>query len=153
MRIIILSLISVWLATSATAACNIVNGKAYGDCSGVTVNTGRKAFQVIDRYHSLAGVSEGAQVLSGGSLSVSGVADRVIIEIGGTAYISGVVGLLEVSGTANITGRVTSILLRDGGRVTIEGIVGGITGEGTAVLEAGSVIGGLPIEITRQVAY
>ena len=153
MRLIILSLISASLATSATAACNIVNGKAYGDCAGVTVNTGRTAFQVIDRYHSLAGVSEGAQVRSGGSLSVSGLADRVIVEMGGAAYVSGVVRLLEVSGTASITGQVTSIILRDGGRVTIEGVVGGITGEGTAVLEAGSVIGGLPTEITHEVAY
>ncbi|EDQ04483.1 hypothetical protein DSM14862_02118 [Sulfitobacter indolifex] len=153
MRLVILSLMSVLLATSATTACNIVNGRAHGDCAGVTVNIGRTAYQVVNSFSLLSGVSEGAQVLSGGSLRVSGLADHVVVERGGTAYVSGIVKRLEVSGAANISGQVTSIFLRDGGRVAIEGIVGDILGDGTAVLEAGSVIGGHLTEVTQEVAY
>ncbi|WP_203228082.1 hypothetical protein, partial [Roseovarius dicentrarchi] len=83
MRFFLLFLFSVSFATSGFAACNIVNGVAYGDCAGVSVNTGRTSFQVIDTYRTLSGISEGAQVLSGGSLVVSGTVQRVIVEQGG----------------------------------------------------------------------
>lgn len=140
-------------ATAASAACNIVNGVAYGDCAGVTVNTGRASFVVVETYRSLTGVSEGAQVLSGGSLSVSGTADRVIVDQGATADISGIVHQLEVRGTARVSGQVRFIQLQDGGRVTIEGTVGGIFGKGRASLEAGSVVAGRPTKAAIEVIY
>lgn len=151
MCLVLTSLLSASLATSAFAACNIVNGVAYGDCAGVTVNNGRAAFEVVDSYRSLPGISDGAQVLAGGS--VSGVADRVIVEKGGTASVSGIVQRLEVSGTAHVSGKVDFILLRDGGSVTVEGIVSGISGNGFALLEAGSIIAGRPTDATLEVTY
>ncbi len=151
--LLLLSLLSTSLATGASAACNIVNGRAYGDCAGVTVNTGSTPFQVIGTYRSRSGISEGAQVLSGGSLSVSGIADRVIVEQGGTAHISGTVQRLEVSGVAHVSGTVNSILLRDSGCVIVEGIVGGISGNGTALLETGSADAGRPTGATHEVTY
>lgn len=153
MRLVLTSLLSAWLATNASAACNIVNGVAYGDCAGVTVNNGRATFEVVNSYRSLSGISEGAQVLSGGSVSVSGVADRVIVERGRTASVSGIVQRLEVSGTAHVSGQVNFILLRDRGRVTVEGIVSGISGNGFALLEAGSVIAGRPTDAALEVTY
>lgn len=153
MRVTFLSLFLASIASGGFAACNVVNGEAHGDCSGVTVNTGRSAFQVVDTYRALTGVSEGAHVLSGGSLSVSGTATRVIVEQGGTAHVTGIVQRLEVSGSARVSGRASSIMLRDGGRVTIEGMVGQISGNGTALLEAGSVVAGRPTNAAREVGY
>ena len=49
-------------ATPAWAACNIINGKTYGDCSSVTVNTGRTPAIVVTDYHSVSGIIEGATV-------------------------------------------------------------------------------------------
>lgn len=130
----------------AEAACNIVNGKTYGDCSGVTVNLGRDAFQDVKNYSSITGLSAGARVLSGGVLSVSGMADRIIIEEGGRADISGMVGSLIVSGAATVSGTVTSAVLSGGGKITIEGVVGSISGVGEAHIREGSVIAGQPME-------
>lgn len=145
--------VSVSVGSTANAACNIVNGVAYGNCAGVTVNTKQTPFQVIKSYGSLTGISEGAHVLAGGSLSVSGIADRVIVDRGGSARISGILHRLVVSGSASVTGQVGTILLRDGGRVTIDGIVGDISGNGTALLNIGAVISGHPTEKTHEVAF
>jgi hypothetical protein len=153
MRFFLLFLFSVSFATSGFAACNILNGVAYGDCAGVSVNTGRTSFQVVDTYRTLSGISEGAQVLSGGSLMVSGTAQRVIVEQGGMAQVSGIVQQVEVSGTAQVSGQVGTILLRDGGRAIVQGIAGQILGNGTALLEAGSVVASRPTITTREVAY
>jgi hypothetical protein len=153
MRFFLLFLFLMSFATSVFAACNIVNGVAYGDCAGVSVNTGRTSFQVVDTYRNLSGISEGAQVLSGGSLVVSGTAQRVIVEQDGMAQISGIVQQVEVSGTVQVSGQVGTILLSDGGRAIVQGIVGQILGNGTALLEAGSVIAGHPTVTTREIVY
>jgi hypothetical protein len=153
MRVFLICLFSVSFATKGVAACNIVNGTAFGDCAGVSVHTGTTSFQVVDSYLSLTGISEGAKVLSGGSLIVSGIAQRVIVEEGGMAQVSGVVQHVEVSGTVQVSGKIGTILLQDGGRAIVQGIVDQITGNGTALLEAGSVIAGNPTTTTREVAY
>ena len=153
MLFLLILLSSVSFATSGFAACNIMNGVAYGDCANVTVNTGRTSFQVVDTYRALTGISEGAQVRTGGSLEVFGTAQRVIVERGGMASISGTVQQVEVRGTVQVSGQVGTILLRNGGRAIVEGIVGQILGDGTALLEAGSIIASRPTTTTHQVTY
>lgn len=130
-------------AQSVLATCNIVNGVAYGDCSGVTLNTGTSPFRTVDGAESISGVSEGAHVLSGGSLHVSGIADRVIVDAGGIATVTGIVRYLEVSGKVAITGQVDSLRLVSGGRADVEGIVSDISGEGTLHLSEGVVVDGV----------
>ncbi len=90
-------------------------------------------------------------MLQGGSLDVSGVASRVIVDRGGRAAVSGIVDYIEVAGEAHVSGMVEQVHLVDGGRVTIEGIVGSMTGQGSAMLLSGSVVEGVPIETTREV--
>lgn len=153
MRREIAVLACIMWAPSAQAACNIVNGVAYGDCAGVTVNTGREPFRTIDNHGTLSGISAGAHVLDGGTLSVSGTADHVIVDAGGSALITGVVTRLEVSGVANVSGQVNTLVLSDGGQVTIEGIVGVIFGLGHATLIEGSVVSGRPTPATIGRTY
>lgn len=143
----------LFFASGAHAACNIVNGVAYGDCGSVTVNTGKAPFTTINNYGSLSGISEGAHVLDGGALTVSGVADRVIVEPGGSVRVSGIVTRLEVGGTAYVSGQVNTIVLRDGGQITVEGIVGTIFGRGFATFIAGSVVSGRPTPATFERSY
>lgn len=153
MRNSVASLACLIFASSAHAACNIVNGVAYGDCAGVTVNTGKQPFTIISDYRSINGISEGARVASGGSLSVSGIADRVIVDQGGFARITGIVAQLEISGGAYVSGSVGTVLLLNGGQVTLEGIAGMITGEGTATLVEGAVVSGVPISSSTSRSY
>lgn len=131
-------------AAPVFAACNVVNGVAYGDCSGVTINTGTSPFLTVDGTEFISGISEGAQVLRGGALHVSGIADRVIVDAGGAATVSGIVRYLEVSGAVTVTGQVDSLRLVDGGLADIEGIVSNVSGAGTLHLSEGAVVGGVP---------
>ena len=112
-------LVCLMLASSAQAACNVINGVGYGDCSGVTINAGKEPFRTIDNYGSISGISAGAHVIVGGTLSVSGVADRVVVDAGGSARVTGIVTRLEVSGDAHVSGSVNTIVLSDGGQVAV----------------------------------
>lgn len=140
-------------AAPADAACNIIDGKAYGDCAGVTVKTGSEPFREVAGYASISGISEGARVLLGGSLSASGISDRIIVEKGGRADVGGQVGSLQVAGSATITGMVDSVILVEGGEITLEGMAGRISGQGEAHLAAGSVVGGFPLETGETRIY
>lgn len=143
----------LFFASGAHAACNIVNGVAYGDCGSVTINTGKVPFMTIDNYGSLSGISEGAHVLDSGTLTVSGVADRVVVEPGGSVQVSGIVSRLEVGGTAYVSGHVNTIVLRDGSKITVEGVVGTIFGRGFATFISGSVVSGRPTPSTFDRFY
>jgi hypothetical protein len=70
-------------ASPVNAACNIVGGKAYGDCSGVTINQQAQPYKIVVGFEVLTGVAEGATVRSGGSLLATGIIDKIQIERGG----------------------------------------------------------------------
>lgn len=138
-------------ANSALAACNIVNGTAYGDCSGVTLNSGASPFRTVSGAESISGIAEGAHVLSGGVLHVSGIAERVIVDAGGEATVGGIVRYLEVSGTVAIAGQVDSLRLVQGGRADVKGVIFDVSGAGTLHLSEGAVVGGVPTVAPRVV--
>ena len=131
------------IAAPASASCNIVNGEDYGDCAGVTINRGSDAFREVSGNSSISGISDGARVVRGGRLSVSGIAQRVIVEDGAHAEIKGTANLVEVAGTAVISGSVAEIKL-SGGEVNISGVVGYVSGKGIIHARSGSVIEGVP---------
>lgn len=141
------------LASSAQAACNVINGVGYGDCAGVTINTRKDSFRTVDRYESISGISAGAHVIAGGNLYVSGMAEHVVVDTSGSVRVAGTVNRLEVSGDAHVSGSVNTIILRNGGQVTVEGIVGAILGEGHATLIEGSVVSGRPTLVTADLFY
>lgn len=96
--------------TPGHAACNIINGKAYGDCAGVRINEGIKGHLTVRSYTSEAGIIEGATVLKGGELDLSGISNGdIAVHKGARLRLTGIVngtvnnlgGNVEVEGTLN----------------------------------------------------
>jgi len=139
--------------TTAHAACNIVNGKAYGDCAGVRINEELKGHLTVRSYTSEAGIIEGATVLKGGSLDLSGISNGdIAVHKGARFQLTGLVngtvnnlgGNVEVEGTANYVHIM-------GGQTVIGGSVGAISGTGPIKYKKGAVVGGIPVkEATRK---
>ena len=141
----------VLCSSKSVAACNIVGGKAYGDCAGVTVKTGSTAFEEVAGYKMISGVSDGVRVLSGGAVTVTGIADRVVIEDGGSALILGIAhSVTNKGGFVRVSGMV-DVLSMVGGRAVIEGQVGHVSGTfGELELLPGSVVSGVVTNETRS---
>ena len=93
-------------------ACNIVNGKAYGDCAGVTLNNGSNDFIKVSSYKSESGIIDGANVLAGGTLYLSGISNGDIV--------------VSKSAKLTVTGIVNGTVKNNGGTVIIEGDVTGV---------------------------
>ena len=136
------------LTVKAHAACNIVGGKAYGDCNGVRIIEGTKSRLTVPSYTSEAAIIRGATILKGGVLDLSGVSNGdITVHQGGRLRLTGVVngtvknlgGIVEVEGMLNH-------LHTTGGQVTIGGNVGSVSGQGTVTYKKGSLLGGVPIE-------
>lgn len=64
---------------ASSAACDIVNGKAYGDCQNVTVRQGAKPSLNVRSYVTESDIVAGATVHSGGSLHLSGISTGDIL--------------------------------------------------------------------------
>lgn len=135
---------------SAEAACNVVDGNAYGDCAGVRVIEGTKGHLTIRSDRSESAIINGATILRGGTLHLSGVSNGdILVHRGASLRLTGVVngtiknegGTVEVEGLAS---RVQTI----GGNVVIGGNVGSVSGEGTVTYKRGAFIGGVPVEKT-----
>jgi hypothetical protein len=125
------------------ANCNVVNGKAYGNCSGVTVNSGRNPYLKVRGDVSETGIISGAEVFAGATLVLSGICNgNIIVRKDARVYILGIVsgtiqnfgGVVSISGTA-------SAISTSGGEVEVNGIVGSFSGNGFALFRAGSVLG------------
>lgn len=126
------------------AVCNIYNGKAYGDCSGVNINTKPTPYKTIKGHETLSGISKGATVESGGSLNASGIIDRIVVRPGARAEIGGIVDhVRNEGGTIEIHGQVGR-LEAQAGTTTIVGMVDSVSGSGKVVRRTGSVVGGTP---------
>ncbi len=136
------------LATNSTAACNIVNGKAYGDCAGVTVRRGTTPHLEIRDARSEGGISAGATVYAGGSYSLSGVSNGdIVVHRGGRLFVSGIVNgqIRNLGGAVELEGSARS-LLTIGGEVVVGGTVGTVAGPGAVHFRTGSVLGGVPFQ-------
>jgi hypothetical protein len=150
-RIGLVGLLSVLLANfmpPALAACNIVGGKTYGECSGVTVNTGTEPSIVVTNYHTASGIIEGASVRRGGNLIVSGTSGPITIDNGGSLKVSGIVNgnVINNGGSVEVSGIINGRILMNGGRLNVSGVIGGVMGTGEIIYRSGAVIGGVPQE-------
>ena len=136
-------------ATSvAYAACNIVEGKAYGDCAGVAVNRGTSPFLEVRGASSENGIVTGATVYPGGSFHLYGISTGdITVHKGARLSVSGVVNgtVRNLGGTVDIEGTSASLFTL-GGVVTIGGTVGSVSGSGAVHFRRGSVLGGTPFE-------
>ena len=139
------TVLATLIAPSAHAACNIVDGKAYGDCSNVTINRGTSPRITVDGYRSAAGVIAGARVVSGGSFYLSGIAEGpIIVERGGRVSISGIAGVVRLAGMGSVSGKARHVIL-EGGHLDVDGQIGSVSGRGTARFAPGSILGGRPL--------
>lgn len=141
-------ILSFLLPVHSYSACNIVNGKAYGDCAGVTVNSGSKGKLKVSSYMSESGIIKGARVLSGGSLFLSGISyGDIVVSKGGKLVVTGIVigTIRNNGGTVKIEGEVSTVIANSGS-TTIAGIVSYVTGSGKVSYRSGAVIGGKPVE-------
>ncbi|MGA2332023.1 MAG: hypothetical protein ABSG75_09705 [Syntrophales bacterium] len=107
MKIIVLmiGIFSFLFPTHSYSACNIINGRAYGDCAGVTVNSGSKGNIKVSSYVSESGIIKGARVLHGCTLLLSGICDGDIV--------------VSKSGKLIVMGTVNGTIINNGGTVEI----------------------------------
>lgn len=132
----------------AYSACNIVNGKAYGDCAGVTINAAPGKFTVVSSYSSESGIISGARVENGGTLYLSGISNgNISVDSGGKLYVTGIVNgsVTNNGGVVEIEGDV-SLVIANSGTTTISGIADSVTGKGKVIYQKGAVISGTPDE-------
>jgi hypothetical protein len=148
LKIVALVLAASWfITTTAEATCNIVNGTAYGDCTGVNVNRGKEPYSVVNDFKVVSGITEGATVVRGGSLVVTGIASEVKVEKGARLTVTGIVSTIRNDGgTVEIKGTVDT-LFQSAGATEIAGIVHSVQGNGGEITRrGGSVVGGVPTE-------
>lgn len=135
------------LPTLAVAACNIVDGKAYGDCRNVTVTHGAKPALNLRSTIAESAIVSGATVHPGGALYLSGISNGdIVVRRGGQLTVTGVVNgtVRNEGGSVSIEGMVKH-LASNGGVAMIEGSVGSFSGVGPAVFMKGSVLAGTPL--------
>lgn len=147
MRTLLLYLMTVGLLGApsvSAAACNIVDGIAHGDCAGVVVNTSPRPALEVSGFWAEGGMVEGATVLAGGYLILSGISTGDIhVHPGGRLRVSGTVsGTVFSAGDVQIDG-MASAVVATGGKVSVSGVVGRLSGSADFALEAGSVAEGV----------
>lgn len=130
----------------ATAACNIINGQAYGDCSNVTISrTVPLRLEVReDRFES--NIIAGAEIFPNASLSLSGMSNGdITVRPGGTLRVSGMVNgrIINQGGIVTIEGTADAVTV-EGGKTHISGVVGRVDGIGIVTCEEGAIISGRP---------
>lgn len=149
---LILPSIAILLPALASAACNIVDGKAYGDCRNVTVTHGTKPALNVGSTVTESAIVSGATVHPGGTLHLAGISNGdIVVRRGGQLTVTGVVNgtVRNEGGSVTIEGMVNH-LASNGGIATIDGSVGSFSGAGPAVFMKGSVLAGTPLPTARR---
>ena len=133
------------------AACNIIDGKAYGDCADVSINYGSKGIINVTVYKSESGIITGANVHAGGTLYFSGISSGdIVVDKSAKLTVTGIVNgtIRNNGGYVEIEGEVDSVVA-NAGSTTISGIVSYVTGNGKVIYKSGAVIGGKPVESNK----
>jgi len=134
--------------SSADAACNIIGGKAYGDCSNVRINREQPQKITVKSYVVESGIISGATVLNGGILALQGISNGdVLVHKGGQVIVGGTVnGSIYNHGGYVEVGGIVDHLHLEGGDAVIEGMVGKTSGVGEVRYKVGSVLNGVPFD-------
>jgi hypothetical protein len=135
-------------APAVDAACNIVNGKTYGDCGEVRVTAGAKAQLFVRSFVREVAIINGAIVLEGGVLELSGISNGdIVVHQGGRLKVTGTVNgtVRNLGGYVEIEGILQS-LYTTGGNVVVGGNVGNVSGGGLVSYKKGAVLRGVPFE-------
>jgi hypothetical protein len=129
-------------------SCNIVNGKAYGNCGNVNVNTKSKGILEVKKAITEPGIIIGAVVYEGGILYLAGICNgNIEIKKGGKVIVSGVVNgtIVNGGGHVDIEGIAQNVLANSGSTI-ISGTVTQISGSGEIKYVKGAVVSGVPVE-------
>ncbi len=130
------------------AACNIVSGEAYGDCGGVTINKGTNGFLKVASYKSISEIIDGAQILPGGTLFLSGMNNgNISVAKNGKLVVTGTSDgtITNNGGTVEIEGTASSVVANSGSTI-ISGIASHVSGNGKITYIKGAVVNGMPIK-------
>ena len=125
-----LFVIFVFYSGYSYAACNIVGGKAYDDCAGVSINKSPAQFLKVSSYISEGGIINGAKIYTGGTLYLSGISNSdITVAKGGKLTVTGIVNatIINNGGIVKIEGDVSSLIAK-GGKTIIGGIVSHVSG-------------------------
>ncbi|MCW5718678.1 MAG: hypothetical protein KIS68_12690 [Bauldia sp.] len=131
-------------AATVEAACNIINGQAYGDCGNVRVNTDPPAFLDVLTNRSASGIIAGATVHPSAGLTLTGISNgNITVLAGGSLDVQGIVNatVINEGGAVRIGGTVTALRMQ-GGNAIIAGVVYSLTGTGNVVCEVGAYVNG-----------
>lgn len=142
-KVLVLTILTV---TYLNGSCNYVNGKMYGDCSGVTINSKARGGLIIKSHKSESGIISGAKVYSGGNLFLSGISNGdIIVYKNAKLFVTGVVSgaIYNNGGEVLIDGDV-NIVIANKGTTTISGVVDSLSGKGKIIYRKGAVIAGEP---------
>lgn len=140
------------LPSVGRAACNIVNGKAYGDCVGVTVQTGIKPAINVRTWVSESAIVASATVFPGGHLDLSGIANgEIVVMRGGKLVISGIANSVRNEGGEVEIEGIVDLLKSDGGSVVVGGQVHSFLGNGPVHFKAGAVFQGTPLDKAKRI--
>ena len=130
------------------AACNIVGGEVYGDCGGVTINKRTNGFLKVTSYKSISGMIAGAEILSGGTLFLSGTSSgKISVANNGKLVVTGTVHgtITNNGGIVEIEGIASSVVVNSGSTI-ISGFASQVSGGGNITYIKGAVVNGMPIK-------
>lgn len=139
--------LAVWSIQAFAGSCNVVNGKAYGDCEGIRVNTEPSGRLVVTSAVTETGMISGALVKRGGYLKLSGMSTGDIkVEAGATLEVNGTVNgtITNNGGTVRINGTVRLVRM-NGGSLDVSGVIDSVKGNGKITYRKDAVVGGKPI--------
>ncbi|MEO8158266.1 MAG: hypothetical protein ABI648_10760 [Betaproteobacteria bacterium] len=114
----------------------------------VVVNEGTKGHLTVRTRTSEAAIIDGATILKGGTLELSGISNGdITVQRGGQLRVTGVVNgtVKNLGGSVEVEGMLHH-LHTTGGKVIIGGNVGSVSGEGAVSYKKGAVIGGMPLD-------
>ena len=148
----IITLCLLAITNTSYAACNIINGKGYGNCSNVSINKGVQGHIIVRSLTSLSGIIMGATIFKNGDLHLSGISNGdITVHHGGHLFLTGTVNgtVKNIGGIVEIEGMLDH-LDTTGGQVIIAGNVGSISGTTLIEYRNGAVVNGVPIEKNMQ---
>ena len=144
MRQLAFVVLAAWSIQAFAGNCNVVNGKAYGDCEGIRVSTEPSGRLVVTSAMTETGMISGALVKRGGYLKLSGMsAGDITVEAGAILQVNGTVNgtITNNGGTVRINGTVRLVQM-NGGSLEVAGVVDSVNGGGRITYQKGAIVGG-----------
>ncbi len=132
-------------AAYADSTCNVVNGKTYGNCTGVKVSTVSKGPLTVRDQQTERGIIAGATVHANAHFTMSGISNGDIrVLSGGELTVTGIVNgsIINEGGTVVVLGTAEHLDARRG-KNSVSGVVRRITASERVDIRPGAVVDGV----------